>query len=86
MNWFDKLMPSRIKTQRRRRSVPEGLWTKCPACASVLYRAEVERNMNVCPKCDHHMRIGLGRADFPQALGRFEDWLKRSEADAQGQA
>jgi len=58
MNWFDKLMPSRIKTQRRRRSVPEGLWKKCPACNSVLYRAEVERNMHVCPKCSHHMRIG----------------------------
>jgi acetyl-CoA carboxylase carboxyl transferase subunit beta len=58
MNWFDKLMPSRIKTQRRRRSVPEGLWEKCPACASVLYKAELERNMHVCPKCDHHMRIG----------------------------
>ena len=58
MNWFDKLMPSRIKTQRRTRSVPEGLWTKCPACSSVLYRAEVERNLYVCPKCEHHMRIG----------------------------
>jgi acetyl-CoA carboxylase carboxyl transferase subunit beta len=58
MTWFDKIMPSRIKTQRRKRSVPEGIWTKCPACSSVLYRAEVERNAYVCPKCDHHMRIG----------------------------
>lgn len=58
MTWFDKIMPSRIKTQRRKRSVPEGLWTKCPACSSVLYRAEVERNAYVCPKCDYHMRIG----------------------------
>ncbi len=57
MNWFDKLMPSRIKTQGRTRSMPEGLWTKCPACDAVLYRAEVERNLYVCPKCDHHMRI-----------------------------
>ena len=61
MNWFDKLMPSRIKTQGgtqgRSRSVPEGLWTKCPACDSVLYRAEVERALFVCPKCSHHMRI-----------------------------
>ncbi|MGB5622483.1 MAG: acetyl-CoA carboxylase, carboxyltransferase subunit beta [Gammaproteobacteria bacterium] len=57
MNWFDKLMPSKIKTQRRSRSVPEGLWTKCEACGSVLYRNEVERNVYVCPKCDHHMRI-----------------------------
>ena len=61
MSWFDKLMPSRIKTERRTRSVPEGLWTKCPACDQVLYRAEVERNLYVCPKCGHHMRIG-GRA------------------------
>jgi len=58
MNWFDKLMPSRIKTQRRTRSVPEGLWTKCPACDAVLYRADVERSLHVCPKCGHHMRIG----------------------------
>jgi acetyl-CoA carboxylase carboxyl transferase subunit beta len=58
MNWFDKLMPSRIKTQRRSRSVPEGLWTKCAACSAVLYRNEVERNLYVCPKCDYHMRIG----------------------------
>lgn len=58
MSWFDKIMPSRIKTERRTRSVPEGLWIKCPACDSVLYRAELERNLNVCPKCSHHMRIG----------------------------
>jgi acetyl-CoA carboxylase carboxyl transferase subunit beta len=61
MSWFDKLMPSRIKTQGgskgRSRSVPEGLWTKCPACDAVLYRAEVERSLFVCPKCSHHMRI-----------------------------
>jgi len=58
MSWFEKIMPSRIKTERRTRSVPEGLWIKCPACDSVLYRAELERNLNVCPKCSHHMRIG----------------------------
>ncbi|HUG99557.1 MAG TPA: acetyl-CoA carboxylase, carboxyltransferase subunit beta [Gammaproteobacteria bacterium] len=61
MSWFDKLMPSRIKTQGgtqgRTRSVPEGLWTKCPACDAVLYRAEVERSLYVCPKCGYHMRI-----------------------------
>ncbi|HEX4025279.1 MAG TPA: acetyl-CoA carboxylase, carboxyltransferase subunit beta [Steroidobacteraceae bacterium] len=58
MSWFDKIVPSRIKTERRSRSVPEGLWEKCPACDAVLYRAELERNLNVCPKCSHHMRIG----------------------------
>jgi acetyl-CoA carboxylase carboxyl transferase subunit beta len=58
MTWFEKIMPSRIKTERRTRSVPEGLWMKCAACDAVLYRAELERNLNVCPKCGHHMRIG----------------------------
>ena len=57
MSWFEKIMPSRIKTERRTRSVPEGLWIKCPACDAVLYRAELERNIYVCPKCSHHMRI-----------------------------
>ncbi len=58
MSWFEKIIPSRIKTERRTRSVPEGLWIKCPSCDSVLYRAELERNLGVCPKCTHHMRIG----------------------------
>ena len=58
MTWFEKIMPSRIKTERRTRSVPEGLWMKCAACDAVLYRAELERNLHVCPKCSHHMRIG----------------------------
>ena len=57
MSWFERIVPSRIKTERRTRSVPEGLWIKCPACDAVLYRAEIERNLNVCPKCSHHMRI-----------------------------
>ena len=51
MTWFEKIMPSRIKTERRTRSVPEGLWMKCAACDAVLYRAELERNLHVCPKC-----------------------------------
>jgi acetyl-CoA carboxylase carboxyl transferase subunit beta len=57
MSWFDKLMPSRISTERRSRSVPEGLWVKCEGCSAQLYRAEVKRNYYVCPKCSHHMRI-----------------------------
>jgi len=57
VTWFEKIIPSRIKTERRTRSVPEGLWMKCPACDAVLYRAELERNLHVCPKCSHHMRI-----------------------------
>ena len=57
MSWFGKLIPSRIKTERRTRSVPEGIWSKCPSCDAVLYRAELERNVFVCPKCSHHLRI-----------------------------
>ena len=59
MSWFKKILPSRIKTNSNsRRTVPEGLWTKCNACNAVLYRAELERNLEVCPKCGNHMRIG----------------------------
>ncbi len=58
MSWFDKLMPSRIKTEQRKRSVPEGLWVKCSSCAAQLYRAELKRNLLVCPKCEYHMRVG----------------------------
>ena len=59
MNWFSKLLPSRIRTDgTTRKSVPEGLWTKCTACGAVLYRAEMERNLDVCPKCDQHARVG----------------------------
>jgi acetyl-CoA carboxylase carboxyl transferase subunit beta len=50
-------MPSRIRTEQRSRSVPEGLWVKCPACSAQLYRAELKRNLSVCPKCNHHLRI-----------------------------
>lgn len=63
MSWFKKLMPSRIRTEAGagKRSIPEGLWTKCDTCGAVLYRAELERNLDVCPKCDHHNRIGARR-------------------------
>ena len=58
MSWLKKLLPSRIKTNGgSRRTVPEGIWTKCPSCNAVLYRAELSRNLEVCPKCNHHMRI-----------------------------
>jgi len=58
MSWFEKLMPSRISTESRTKSVPEGVWIKCPVCDAQLYRNELERNVQVCPKCDYHMRIG----------------------------
>jgi len=58
MSWFQKLMPSRIRTEGgNKRNVPEGLWTKCGSCAAVLYRPELERNLSVCPKCGNHMPV-----------------------------
>ena len=59
MSWLEKLLPPRIQRSdpKTRRSVPEGLWVKCPSCESVLYRTDLETNQQVCPKCDHHMRI-----------------------------
>lgn len=88
MSWFEKLMPSRIRTEgtARGKSVPEGLWTKCDNCAAVLYRPELERNLEVCPKCDAHMRITARRrlevfldAEYQVELGadlQPEDVLK----------
>jgi acetyl-CoA carboxylase carboxyl transferase subunit beta len=58
MSWIDKLLPPRIKQGGSRRAMPEGLWIKCPGCEAVLYTAELERSLQVCPKCAHHMRIG----------------------------
>jgi len=63
MNWLNRIRPkgpAPSKTERTN-SVPEGLWKKCPKCASPLYRPELERNLDVCPKCEHHMRIGARR-------------------------
>lgn len=58
MNWFKKLLPSRIRTGTgTKKGVPEGLWSKCDNCSSVLYRSELERNLKVCPKCDYHIRL-----------------------------
>lgn len=72
MNWFTKLLPTRIRTEGgTRKSVPEGLWRKCDSCSAVLYRADLERNHDVCPKCDHHMRIG--------ARQRLNDFLDPEE-------
>ena len=59
MSWFQKILPPKIKRRMEtKKSVPEGLWSKCPACSEVLYRADLENNFEVCPKCDHHHRIG----------------------------
>lgn len=66
MSWFQKLVPARIRTDgNRKATVPEGLWSKCPVCSAILYKAELERNLEVCPKCNHHMRIsGRRRLHF----------------------
>lgn len=58
MSWFTKLWPSKISSNNtQKKGVPEGVWTKCPSCDAVLYLPELQRNLEVCPKCDHHFRI-----------------------------
>ena len=62
MSWLDKLMPGSIRTEAiTKRGVPEGVWAKCPACSAILYRAELERNLEVCPRCGHHNRLTARR-------------------------
>ena len=76
MSWLEKLLPPKIQQTdpTERRSVPEGLWVKCPACETVLYNTDLAQNVNVCPKCSHHHRIGArARLDaFLDAEGRYE--------------
>jgi acetyl-CoA carboxylase carboxyl transferase subunit beta len=76
MNWLDNLLPPQIKQTdpKRRKSIPEGLWLKCPECEAVLYRTDVEANLFVCPKCGYHMSIGAReRLDhLLDAEGRYE--------------
>ena len=77
MSWIDKILPSGVRKDEapsRRASVPEGLWKKCVKCDAALYRPDLERNQEVCPKCDHHMRIGARqRLDiFLDSNGRLE--------------
>ncbi len=76
MSWLEKLLPPKIQPTdpAERRSVPEGLWVKCPACETVLYKNDLEANLNVCPKCSHHHRIGArARLDaLLDAEGRYE--------------
>ncbi len=76
MSWLDKLLPPKIQQTdpADRRTVPEGLWVKCPSCETVLYKSDLEENINVCPKCAHHHRIDArARLDaFLDAEGRYE--------------
>ncbi len=79
MSWFENLLPLRIRTDASsKKSIPEGLWTKCDSCGAVLYRAELERNADVCMKCDHHHRIGARRR-----LDLFLDQDGREEIGAE---
>jgi acetyl-CoA carboxylase carboxyl transferase subunit beta len=76
MSWLQKLLPPKINRSApgTRKSVPEGLWSKCPSCSAVLYATDLEKNANVCPKCNYHNRIGA-RARLDMLLdpeGRFE--------------
>jgi len=58
-SWFDKIIPSFVRKDSKKKSiVPEGLWKTCPSCSAILYMPELETNLFVCPKCDHHIRIG----------------------------
>lgn len=79
MSWIDRIVPTIIRSEPkqqkdRRAAVPEGLWKKCPKCEAVLYRPELDRSLQVCPKCNHHMRIGARRR-----LDAFLDEAGRSE-------
>ena len=74
MNWLNRIRPTGPTHSSRSNSVPEGLWKKCPKCAAPLYRPELEKNLDVCPKCQHHMRIGARRR-----LDIFLDADARSE-------
>lgn len=76
MSWLQKLLPPKIKRAEgaARRTVPEGLWTKCPECDAVLYATDLEKSANVCPKCGHHGRLSArARLDiFLDPEGRYE--------------
>mgnify|MGYP003312162111 FL=1 len=59
MNWLTRLIPTiGINTATKKSKVPDGLWISCPSCESTLYKPELEKSLYVCPKCDHHLRIG----------------------------
>jgi acetyl-CoA carboxylase carboxyl transferase subunit beta len=97
MSWFQKLLPPKIKRREGdiKKNVPEGLWTKCPSCQAVLYHSDLEKNLSVCPKCNHHHRItarlrldllldGEGRFEIgaevlPVDTLKFQDQKKYSE-------
>lgn len=89
MSWIEKILPKAKTQTAEKKNIPEGVWSKCSACNAVLYAAELERQMMVCPKCDHHMRISarkridsfldvgdrqeLGAEFEPQDILKFKD-------------
>lgn len=78
MSWLDKIVPSKVRSRKAGESrIPEGLWKKCLKCNSVLYRPELEKNLDVCPKCDHHFRISARR--------RLDIFLDKEEREELGQ-
>lgn len=82
-SWVEKILPKVGKSaQGRRNSIPEGVWRKCPKCSAVLYRPELERNQDVCPKCDHHLRLPA-RQRLALFLDQREDDAKWEEVGAQ---
>ena len=94
MSWIDKILQSKIKTdtEAKNRNIPEGLWKKCPRCDAVLYSSNLQENLDICPKCDHHLRISarrrldtfldpegreeLGKDIVPRDILKFKDLKK----------
>lgn len=75
MSWFSKLFPSKIRiSSEKKKEIPEGLWIKCPECTAFLFRTEIERNLEVCPKCGYHMRVSARKR-----LDQFLDPNPREE-------
>ncbi|KPH61768.1 acetyl-CoA carboxylase subunit beta [Pseudoalteromonas porphyrae] len=94
MSWLEKILPKTTKSSGRK-EIPEGVWAKCTDCDSILYKAELEKSLHVCPKCDHHMRISgrkrlehfldegerqeLGTQHEPKDILKFKDSKKYSD-------
>ena len=84
MSWLEKIIPPRIKrSSNSKKTIPDGLWVKCPSCESVLYRADLEINLQVCPKCEHHLRISARKRidHLLDDVGRSELAKKVSSVD-----
>ena len=84
MSWLEKIIPPRIKrSSNSKKTIPDGLWVKCPSCESVLYRADLEINLQVCPKCEHHLRISARKRidHLLDDVGRSELAKKVSPVD-----